>query len=93
MPAVRTADGIRALSKDRPIAPDSVERYLQAKFGEAYGAARAAMTELASALPPAALAEDAYALYEKFRPEVPAGVRGWGAAGTLRFARIRVLAS
>jgi hypothetical protein len=92
VPAVRTADGIRALSKDRPIAPDSVERYLQAKFGEAYGATRAAMTELARALPPTALADEAYALYEKFRPEVPAGVRGWGAAGTLRLARIRALA-
>ena len=31
--AVHTPDGLRALSKDRPIDPDSVQRYLESKFG------------------------------------------------------------
>jgi hypothetical protein len=28
-------------------------------------------------------------LYEQFRPEVPEGVKGWGAKGELRLERIR----
>ena len=34
VPVVRTPDGFRAVSKDRPISSKSVERYLQGKFGE-----------------------------------------------------------
>jgi hypothetical protein len=30
-------------------------------------------------MPPRDLAKRAYSLYEEFRPEVPAGVDGWGA--------------
>jgi hypothetical protein len=41
------------------------------------------MADLAGALPPRELAVQAYALYEKFRPEIPPGVSGWGAAGVL----------
>ena len=36
--------------------------------------------------------EHAFALYERFRPAVPAGVSGWGAVGILVLARLRVLA-
>ena len=39
-----------------------------------------------------ALAEEAYALYESFRPSIPAGKRGWGAAGVLDLGRVRALA-
>ena len=88
VPVTQTPSGLRALSKDRPIPPDSVERYLQTKFGEDYSAAKSAMTTLARAYTPAVLAERAYALYEAFRPDVPAGTAGWGAAGVLDLERV-----
>ncbi len=40
-----------------------------------------AMRELAKSLPPSELGEKDYSLYEKFRPEIPAGKKGWGASG------------
>lgn len=92
VPAVHTTDGVRALSKDRPIDPASVERYLQSKFGAGLGDAWSAMTELAAAFKPNELAERAYALYEVFRPTVPSGAKGWGAAGELNLDQIRRLA-
>ncbi len=92
VPAVQTPEGLRALSKDRPISPDSVERYLAGKFGDRLADARAAMTRLARSMAPRDLAERAYGLYEEFRPAVPAGVRGWGAAGKLDLDRVTALA-
>jgi len=91
VPAIRTPKGLRALSKDRPVTPESVERYLASKFGDSLASVRAAMEELAGALPPDSLAARGYELYEQFRPEVPAGVRGWGAAGELDLALIKSL--
>lgn len=92
IPCVRTSEGIRALAKGRPVAPESVERYLAAKFGDALPAARRAMQALARSFEPADLGERAFALYEEFRPAVPKGVRGWGAAGALDLGLIRSLA-
>ena len=92
VPVVRTPDGLRAVSKDKPIAPESVQRYLGAKLGTALAAVEAAMRALARSLPPDELAARAYALYEDFRPDVPAGTRGWGAAGVLDLVRIRTAA-
>jgi hypothetical protein len=92
VPAVQTPDGLRALSKERPISPASVERYLAGKFGKRLADTRAAMTRLARSMPPQELAKHAYAFYEEFRPAVPAGVRGWGAAGELDLDRILALA-
>jgi hypothetical protein len=89
VPVVATPEGLRALAKDKPIAPASVQRYLEARFGAALPAVEQAMEELAQSLPPDELARRAYALYESFRPEVPAGVRGWGAAGVLDLEAIR----
>jgi hypothetical protein len=91
VPVVRTPDGLRAVSKDRPISPASVERYLEGKFGENLGPARRAMAKLARSMPPKAIAARAYHLYEKFRPEIPSGVGGWGAAGSLDLDRIEEL--
>jgi hypothetical protein len=88
---VRTGDGLRALSKDRPISPESVNRYLQSKFGESLDAAREAMMRLSCSLTVKELAAQAYSLYEKFRPEVPTGVKGWGAAGELDLGEIVAL--
>jgi hypothetical protein len=41
--------------------------------------------------PPQEIALCAYHLYEEFRPEIPAGVRGWGAAGKPDLDRIEAL--
>ncbi len=92
VPVTRTAGGLRALSKEAPISPASVERYLEGKFGENLGAARRAMVKLAHSAPPAEIAARAYRLYEQFRPEIPAGVKGWGAAGELDLDLIERLA-
>lgn len=92
VPVVRTPDGLRALSKDRPISSASVKRYLEGKFGENLDRVRRAMEKLARSLPPDEIAGRAYHLYEGFRPEIPAGVRGWGAAGELDLGRIQALA-
>jgi hypothetical protein len=91
VPAVNTKDGVRAIDKDKPIQPASVERYLKQKFGDALPEAQAAMQELAKAFDEDELARKAYDLYEKFRPEVPKGVKGWGAAGELSLEKIRAL--
>jgi len=92
VPAVQTPDGVRALSKDRPTDPASVERYLQGKFGAGLAEARQAMEHLAKSLPAADLAERAYHLYEQFRPAIPPGVGGWSAEGDLDLALIEQLA-
>lgn len=92
VPAVHTKEGLRALAKEKPVDPASVERYLASKFGEGLADARKAMEALAKSRAPKALAGEAYHLYEQFRPGVPAGVRGWGAQGTLELDAIRKLA-
>ncbi len=83
VPVVQTPEGLRALSKEQPIAPASVERYLSSKFGDALGPVSAAMAELADSRDPEELASAAYGLYEQFRPAIPGGEAGWGAAGTI----------
>jgi len=92
VPVVRTPKGVRAAKDGKPDSPDAVEKYLAAKFGDALPAARAAMTALAAAHPRNELAQQAYALYESFRPKIPAGARGWGAKGILDLATIADLA-
>jgi len=82
VPSVQTPEGLRALSKDRPIPPASVERYLQGKFGDRLDDARKAMELPAQSWPSGELAGQAYHLYERFRPSIPAGVRGWGAGAS-----------
>jgi hypothetical protein len=92
VPAVVTERGIRALTKDKPMNPDRVQSYLEGKFAEHLAAARKAMEKLARSFPPKELASHAYALYERFRPEIPAGKRGWGAQGELDLKQIASLA-
>ncbi len=91
LPARKTPDGVRAVVKDRPIEPAKVQDYLAGKFGRNLPAARLAMTELARALSPEDLHEAAFELYEKFRPQIPPGTRGWGAKGELDLDLIRSL--
>jgi hypothetical protein len=92
VPAVETAGGLRAAEKGKPIHAESVQTYLEQRFGEDYEAARSAMERLAKADTPKQLKSKAYDLYEKFRPEIPEGKKGWGAKGELDLDYIRSLA-
>lgn len=92
VPAIKTPKGLRAAIKGEPIRSDSVETYLKQKFGEHLDEARAAMEKLAKAFAPGQLESKAYGLYEKFRPEIPEGTKGWGAKGELDLDYIRSLA-
>ena len=85
-------DGIRAVKGGSTITPDGVRQYLGNKFGDALADTRSAMQELARSRSPTRLASDAYPLYEAFRPEIPSGKKGWGAAGRLSLDKIRSLA-
>ena len=76
--SVYTDEGLRALSGESPIHPESVQKYLESKFGDALENVSKAMLGLAKSLPPSQLAKMAYTLYEKFRPEIPPGKKGWG---------------
>ncbi len=91
IPVLRTAVGIRALNKESAVTPESCQAYLDAKFGERLTEVRAAMEELARSMKPDVLAARAFALYAQFRPEIPDGVKGWGAKGELDCAAIRSL--
>jgi hypothetical protein len=88
VPVVRTRKGLRALAKNRPIAPDIVEQYLEIKFGDALKLVRNSMKRLARSMSAPEIAAQADELYEKFRPKVPAGEPGWGAEGKLDLERI-----
>jgi hypothetical protein len=92
VPVTNTDDGIRAVKGKKPIDPDSVRGYLEGKFGEDLKAVRSAMQKLAKAYRPQELAPNAYRLYERFRPDIPAGKRGWGAKGDLDLGLIVRLA-
>jgi hypothetical protein len=92
VPAQQTDLGLRVLSNGKPINPASVQRYLKSKFTKALEDTYQAMQQLAASRTPAALADEAYHLYEQFRPAIPAGTKGWGATGTLSLDTIRTLA-
>jgi hypothetical protein len=92
VPAIHTGQGLRATVKGAPIDPESVRRYLTQKFGDDLSDVRSAMEALAKAFTPEKLAGQAYALYEAFRPSVPAGEKGWGAKGDLDLGQIHALA-
>ena len=78
--------------RPEPIHSESVDTYLKQKFKDDYEEARAAMEKLAKAYTPKQLESKAYGLYEKFRPEIPEGKKGWGARGELDLDYIRSLA-
>jgi hypothetical protein len=92
IPAVKTPKGLRAAIKGEPIHAESVQTYLEQKFKDDLDDTRKAMKKLAKAYTPKQLESKAYALYEKFRPEIPEGVKGWGAKGELDLDYIRSLA-
>ncbi len=70
-----------------------MQKYLEGKFGGALEDISRAMLDLAKSLPPSQLAPKVYSLYEKFRPEIPPGEKGWGASGKLDLDLIRKMAS
>lgn len=92
LPAVRTDDGIRAVKDATVITADSARRYLESKFGDDLTAVKAVMQTLAKAFTPKELATKGFSLYEQFRPNVPEGVKGWGAQGLLDLDQIKSLA-
>jgi hypothetical protein len=92
LPATRTDDGIRAVKDGKAITAESARRYLESKFGDSLDVAKSAMVALAKAFPPKELAKKAFHLYEQFRPEIPEGVKGWGAQGVLDLGLIAKLA-
>ena len=92
VPVEQTPEGIRAISKGKPGNPAQVAKYLASKFGPDLDAARAAMEELAASVEPIELQRRGFRLYERFRPEVPAGESGWGAQGELDLAKVRAAA-
>ncbi len=92
VPAKHSKNGLRATIKDEEIDPQSVERYLEKKFGADLDEVRTALEALAKAYPPQELERRAYSLYQQFRPEIPDGTRGWGAAGDLNLESIRRMA-
>lgn len=91
VPAVNTAEGIRAVAGAKAIEAESVQRYLGSKFGDALAAAESALRALAKRFEPTQLQREAFGLYEQFRPGIPQGVRGWGARGELNLGHIRRL--
>ena len=92
VPVVKTPNGVRSAESGKPADPAAVQRYLEGKFGESLPAVRKAFTALARAYDPEALAERGFALYERFRPEIPGGQRGWGAKGMLDLGAVAEMA-
>ncbi len=92
VPVKKTAHGLRATSDGQAIDPDSVETYLRQRFGDEYESSRAALEALAKSYSPSELESRAYDLYEKFRPTIPDGKKGWGAKGELDLDYVRSLA-
>src|SRR5574340_525232 len=92
VPVQKTSGGTRAAPVGEVIQPEAVRTYLGKKFGEHLAETRAAMEALASAFTGPQLETRGFSLYERFRPQIPEGKKGWGAKGELDLALIRRLA-
>ncbi len=93
IPMKNFPEGPRAVAKDNPVDPKSVETYLAKAFGESLSAAREAMEQLSKAFTPEEIGSRAFGLYERFRPKIASGQRGWGQKGQLDLGVIRKLGS
>lgn len=90
IPVVPAADGtLRADDDGKPASSRSVAGYIARAFGDRLAEVRAAMESLAASIPVEELTRVGFHLYERFRPEIPEGVQGWGAKGELRLEWIR----
>jgi len=83
LPVVERNGSPYALNYGKPAVPRPAHAYVEKAFGEHLRAVRTAMEALADSLPPEELNRIGVRLYERFRPEVPAGAAGWGKKGTL----------
>jgi hypothetical protein len=92
VPAIRAAEGVRAVTGDKPVQAEAVQRYLETKFGADLPRVQAALATLAARLGGDDLQQLAYELYERFRPAIPPGKRGWGQAGILDLGLVRGMA-
>jgi hypothetical protein len=92
VPAKKTEEGVRAVVKDKAIDPDKVRAYLEGKFGDDLSAVKDAMKKLTKAFDADELGEVAFSLYEKFRPQIASGRRGWGQKGKLDLDLVASLA-
>jgi hypothetical protein len=91
VPVQQTEQGLRAAAGGEPIDPAGVEKYLKQKFKADYAPVRRAMEDLARSVDKDTLEKRGYEYYEKFRPAIPEGKRGWGAAGELDVDKIEAL--
>lgn len=91
IPMMNLPEGPRAVVKDKPVDPNSVETYLAKAFGESLVAARETMQQLARSFTPDEIGPRAFVLYERFRPKIASGQRGWGQKGKLDLGVIRGL--
>src|SRR3954447_19172076 len=85
---VEGPEGLRAAEDGKPASAASARAYVEKAFGPHLAEAKAAMRRLAGSLPPEELNRVGFRLYERFRPEVPSGAKGWGAKGMLDLAKI-----
>lgn len=69
------------LRHDKPVKPESVQKYLESKFGDSLDDVYKTMVVLAKSLSHIELTEGTYELYEKFRPSIPRGKKGWRPLG------------
>jgi hypothetical protein len=88
VPVTEGKGGLRALDHDHAASVQPAQAYVERAFGEHLPVVRQAMERLAASMPPDELNRVGFRLYERFRPEVPAGTKGWGAKGVLDLARI-----
>jgi hypothetical protein len=93
VPVVERRGSDHALDHDRAASPQAARAYVEKAFGPHLPAVRLAMEALADSVAPQELNRTGFRLYERFRPEVPPGTKGWGAKGVLDLGRIARAAS
>lgn len=91
VPLTHDADGqvLADAGGGKPAPAGPIKAYVSRAFGQHLPAVRGAMEELAARYDPEELNRIGFRLYERFRPEVPADVTGWGARGELDLEAIR----
>lgn len=88
IPVLPASDGTpRADDNGKPASARPVTSYVTSAFGNRLLEVRETMERVAASLPPEELNRVGFRLYERFRPEVPDGVSGWGAKGVLHLDR------
>ncbi|CAD7697198.1 unnamed protein product [Ostreobium quekettii] len=84
-----TGEGLRAVDGDGVVQPRYVYDRLRRAFGERFGDVYEVMMGLAGALDSGELeGRRGFEMYERFRPGVPEGRAGWGAAGELSLEEV-----